>query len=80
MHPSVLREIAAVIKLCKKYNVETSICGQAGSREDMAAFLVKHGIDSISANRDAVQKIREVVARAERKLLLDAEREELGEK
>ncbi len=80
MHPAVLREIAAVIKVCKKYGVKTSICGQAGSRPDMAAFLVKHGIDSISANPDAVQQIREVVARAERKLLLAAEREELYEK
>ena len=80
MHPAVLREIAAVIKVCKKYHVETSICGQAGSREDMAAFLVKHGIDSISANRDAVQNIRETVARAEKKLMLDAEREELEKK
>ncbi len=77
MHPAVLREIAAVIKVCKRRGVKTSICGQAGSRPEMAAFLVKHGIDSISANRDAVQTIKEVVARAERRLLLDAERKEI---
>ena len=77
MHPAVLGEMAKVIKICKKYNVKTSICGQAGSRPEMAEFLVHQGVDSISANADAVDDIRRVVARTEKKLLLDAEREEL---
>ncbi|RME77987.1 phosphoenolpyruvate synthase [Candidatus Woesearchaeota archaeon] len=68
MHPAVLGEIAAVIKICQKYGVETSICGQAGSRPEMAEFLVKKGITSISANPDAVAKIREVVFKIENKL------------
>ena len=77
MHPAVLGEMAKVIKICKKYNVKTSICGQAGSRPEMAEFLVHQGVDSISANADAVDDIRRVVARTVKKLLLDAEREEL---
>lgn len=80
MHAGVLGEIEKVVKVCQKYGVETSICGQAGSRPEMAQFLVKIGIDSISANPDAVHEIKEVVARTEKKLLLDAEREELEEK
>jgi len=80
MHAAVLGQMAMVIRICKKYNVETSICGQAGSRPEMAKFLVRHGIDSISANPDAVQTIREIVARTEKALLLEAEREELEEK
>jgi len=75
MHPAVLGEIAKVIKICKNYKVVSSICGQAGSRPEMAEFLVHQGIDSISANADAVDEIRRVVARTEKKLLLDAERE-----
>jgi pyruvate,water dikinase len=78
MHAAVLGEIEKVIKTCKRYNVQTSICGQAGSRPEMAKFLVKLGIDSISANPDAVNEIRNVVARTEKALLLDVEREELG--
>ena len=76
MHPAVLGEMAKVIQVCKKHKVKTSICGQAGSRPEMADFLVHQGIDSISANGDAVHEIRKVVARTEKKLLLDAEREE----
>jgi pyruvate,water dikinase len=75
MHPAVLGEMAKVIKVCKKYKVKTSICGQAGSRPEMADFLVHQGIDSISANADAVHEIRRTVAKTEKKLLLDAERE-----
>ncbi len=71
MHPAVLGELAKVIKVCQKYHVTTSICGQAGSRPEMADFLVHQGIDSISANADAVDEIRKVVAKTERKLLLD---------
>lgn len=71
MHPAVLGEIAKVIKVCKRYKVKTSICGQAGSRPEMAEFLVHQGIDSISANVDAVPEIRQTVARVERKVLLE---------
>ncbi len=74
MHPAVLGEIAKVIKVCRKYGVTTSICGQAGSRPEMAEFLVHQGIDSISANVDAVEQIRKVVARVERKVLMERKR------
>jgi len=74
LHLAVLRSIEHVIKTCKKYNVETSICGQAGSNPEMVKHLVHYGIDSISANIDAVHLVRKVVAREERRLLLEAAR------
>ncbi len=70
-HPAVLRLIKRVIRECKEAGVQTSICGQAGSDPRMAEILVRAGIDSISANIDAVPKIRRIVARVERKILLD---------
>ena len=77
MHPAILRQIKYVIETCKNYGVKTSICGQAGSTPEMAEFLVKAGIDSISANADSVDKIRGIVAKVERKLLLEAARREI---
>jgi len=65
MNIAVLREIKHVIEVCKNHHVETSICGQAGSYQKMVEFLVKHGIDSISANIDAVGKVSREVARVE---------------
>src|SRR3989338_3285826 len=50
MHPAVLGEIAKVVRVCRQFKVKTSICGQAGSRPEMAEFLVHQGVDSISAN------------------------------
>jgi pyruvate,water dikinase len=67
-HPAVLKAIELVIKTCAKYGVESSICGQAGSNPKMAEFLVRLGIDSISANADAVAGIRKIVAETETKL------------
>lgn len=65
MHPAVLNSISYVIRKCRRYGVETSICGQAGSKEEMARFLVKEGIDSISVNADAAEKVSRVVAEIE---------------
>ncbi len=70
-HPAVLRAIESVIKICKSTGVETSICGQAGSNPKMAEHLVRQGIDSISANIDAVHEIRKTVFETEKKILLE---------
>lgn len=76
-HPAVLRQIKHVIDTCKEYGVETSICGQAGSDPEMAELLVRMGIDSITANVDAVHNIRHIAAKIERKLLLSAARKDV---
>ena len=68
MHPSVLRQIKKIVKTCKEYKVESSICGQAASNEKMAKYLVSIGIDSLSVNLDAISKIRKVVFEAEKEL------------
>ncbi len=70
-HPAVLRSIEHVINACKKAGVKTSICGQAGSNPEMVKKLVRFGIDSVSANIDAVEKIRHTVLLEEKKLILE---------
>lgn len=70
-HPAVLRLFREVIRTCRKYGVESSICGEEGSNPKMAELLIGYGIDSLSANIDAVDKIRQTVAIAERKLILN---------
>jgi len=58
---AVLKQISRVIRECKKQGVETSICGQAGSKKEMVKFLVKQGISSISVNADVAKEISELV-------------------
>jgi pyruvate,water dikinase len=60
-HPAIIRQIKKVIKVCKEYGVETSICGQAGSKPEMAKKLVKLGIDSISTNADMAHDISKMI-------------------
>ncbi|MFC4544263.1 phosphoenolpyruvate synthase [Halosolutus amylolyticus] len=74
LHPSVLRLIGDVIETCREHDVDTSICGQAGSKPEMVQFLVNEGISSISANIDAVRDVQHEVKRVEQKLLLDSVR------
>ncbi len=75
-HPAVMRLIEHVIKVCRENGVKTSICGQAGSYPHVVEKLVKLGIDSVSANPDAVETVREIIARTEKRILLDRMRED----
>jgi pyruvate, water dikinase len=77
-HPAVLALIDMAIQACREHGVECSICGQAGSEPKMVEWLVEHGIASVSANIDAIQKIRETVARTEQLIILEGARQRNG--
>ncbi|MXR50831.1 phosphoenolpyruvate synthase [Halovenus sp. WSH3] len=74
MHPSILELISQTIETCREHDIETSICGQAGSDTEMVRFLVNEGVTSISANIDAVRDVQHEVKRVEQRLLLDSVR------
>jgi pyruvate,water dikinase len=74
LHPAVMELIGQVIETCREHDVDTSICGQAGSKPEMVEFLVEEGISSISANIDAVRDVQHEVKRTEQGLLLDSVR------
>jgi len=84
MHPAILSQIAKVISVCKKYGVKTSVCGQAASRKEMAEFLVKQGIDSLSVNADAAFDISILIFNLEHNKgiikKVEEEAKEIGEK
>jgi len=66
MNPAVLKQLEYVLRVAKRNNVETSICGQAGSKKQMVKFLVERCIDSISVNPDAAKEISDYVAELEK--------------
>ena len=74
LHPAVLKLIGNTIETCRELGVDTSICGQAGSKSEMVDFLVEEGVSSISANIDAVRDVQHEVKRTEQRLLLDSVR------
>lgn len=68
--PAVLWALRRVIKRCNKYGVTSSICGQAPSiYDDLVHKLVSWGITSISVNPDAINRVRGVIASAEKDLV-----------
>ena len=75
MHPAVLYQLSYVIRVCKRNNVESSICGQAGSKKEMVKFLVENGISSISVNADAAKEISEYVAEVEKSMVAGTDEE-----
>ena len=74
LHPSILSLIETTIETCRELDIDTSICGQAGSRTEMVNFLIEAGISSISANIDAVRDVQHEVKRVEQRLILDTVR------
>ncbi len=75
MHPAILYQLGFVIRVCKRAGVETSICGQAGSKKEMVKFLVEKGIDSISVNADVAQEISEYVKKIEQSIVENTDKE-----
>jgi len=76
LHPAIFAQIEKVIESCKEHDVESSICGQAGSKREMAEFLFEKGIDSISVNADAAFDISNVIKELEDKLYAERERQD----
>jgi len=70
LDPSVLWALEHVIKAASKRGVASSICGQAPSDyPEIVEKLVSWGITSVSVNPDAIDRVRETVASAEKRLV-----------
>ena len=66
--PGVMKMIELAVKGCQRNNRHSGICGQAPSDyPEVAEFLVKLGIDSISLNPDSVLKTLQKVGELEGK-------------
>jgi pyruvate,water dikinase len=75
MHPAILHQLEYVVRVCNRRNVESSICGQAGSKKEMVKFLVERGIHSISVNADSAKEISDYVAEIEAKMVENTDKE-----
>lgn len=76
--PAVTVAICQAIAGAHRHGRLIGICGQAPSdKPEFAAFLVEHGIDSISLTPDSVMDAVQSVARAEKMLNIQRTREEV---
>ncbi|OLP16724.1 hypothetical protein BST81_20025 [Leptolyngbya sp. 'hensonii'] len=72
-HPAVRRAIEQFIQIATQLKIPCSICGQAPAQyPDLIEDLIRWGITSISVEPQAVEQTYWAIARAERRLLLEA--------
>ena len=79
-HPAVMQAIAQIIQLARQAGIPCSICGQAPALyPELIDPLVRWGITSISVEPEAVELTYTAIARAEKRLILEAARSQLGQ-
>jgi len=70
---AVLWALEKIITTCAAHGVTSSICGQAPSEyPELVEKLVDWGITSVSVTPDVIEKTREIVFDAEKKVLLNS--------
>lgn len=68
-NPAVLWALQTILRTCKRRGVTVSVCGQAPSTyPEVAEFLVREGVTSVSVTPDVINKTREVIYQTEKKL------------
>jgi pyruvate,water dikinase len=65
---NIIRHVA---DKCRPYKIETAVAGELCSDAEMVSKFVEIGIDSIVSEPEYVERIKPVIARTERKILLD---------
>ncbi len=70
MNPAVLKSLEKIVTTCRKRDVTCSVCGQAPSVfPELVEMMVEWGMTSVSISPDVIEKTREIVYEAEKKVL-----------
>lgn len=78
-NPAVLNLIRQVVQKCKQYNIEVCIAGDSCSDPQTVEKFVETGVNSISTDPESIEMVKDAIARAEKRLLLDRAREKSEE-
>ena len=66
LHPSVIATIAQIVSVCKRFDKQLCICGEAAAVKESIFLFIGMGVDHISMvpsaipGRQAVYKVREL--------------------
>lgn len=69
-NPAVLWALQHIIRTAHKRGITVSVCGQApSSHPDVAEFLCREGVTSVSVTPDVIEKTRQIFSDTEKKLV-----------
>ena len=77
-HPAVMGAISQLIQMANNAGIPCSICGQAPALyPEIIEKLIHWGITSISVEPEAVSRTYQAIARAEKRIILEAARRQI---
>jgi pyruvate,water dikinase len=77
-HPAVMGAISQLIQMANNAGIPCSICGQAPAiYPEIIENLIRWGITSISVEPEAVSRTYQAIARAEKRIILEAARRQI---
>jgi pyruvate,water dikinase len=70
---AVVASLEHICKICRKYNITVSCCGQAPSVfPEITELLVRNGATSVSVSPDVVLSTKKLIASVEKRILLSS--------
>jgi len=72
---AVMWALEKIVRTCVSHEITCSICGQAPSEfPELVEKLVSWGVTSVSVNPDVIEKTREIVFDAEKRVLINSQK------
>jgi pyruvate,water dikinase len=74
-HPAVLYQLDYVIRVCKRNNIETSMCITAKNSHELIKYTIERGIDSIVLPQELTKEISNYIYGLEQEKIIGTDKE-----
>lgn len=74
-HPAILYQLAYMLRICKRKNIQTNICINKKIQKGLIKFVIENNIDSITLDLDIANEVTEYVKAVEEEIVKGTDEE-----